>query len=645
MTSYPLLFAPLRVGAVTLRNRVVNLPQGMGYTNRGLVEDEDVAYHRRRAIGGVGLVITGGTATDPASQDRTRNFIAAYDPAVVPGLRRRADAVHDAGAHIVGQIFNLGRYMAADAMTVPPLAPSPVRAPGLRYAPMAMGRAEIDDIVAAFVVSAKHLREAGCDGVEIHAAHGYLLAQFLSAATNRRDDEYGGSADGRRRLLIEVADAVRSACGPDFVVGVRMSADDEWPAGTTVDECHEHAAGLLDRVAIDYLSLAVGLRGTYVKDSSEPEGAALDRIAAVKADLPVPVVASQRIRHPELAERALRAGQADLVGMARALIADPDWAVKAARGEAGRIRLCVGAVQDCRSHLVGGLRCMVNADVSNEVAAARSADARVAGSVAVIGAGPAGLEVARRAAARGMRVTVYEAAESPGGQVRLAAGMAGRSELLDHITYLTGESRALGVTVHYGQRLDLESAAALTSDHIVVATGATGAPIAGDGVTVWDVLTTTPTAERVVIVDDGLGDWSTLTAAWRLAEQGSAVTIATPAGSAVTGVPGESQAGVRARLRAAGVTWLLDVTVKSTSDDGVGLERLGTGETIELPADLVVTATGRQPVDTLWRELRERRPGVLAVGDVLTPRTIGNAIRDTVRVVDLISAAEPVVAP
>lgn len=637
MTSYPLLFSPLRVGAVTLRNRVVNLPQGMGYTNRGRVEDEDVAYHRRRALGGVGLVITGGTATDPASQDRTRNFVAAYDPAVVPGLRRRADAVHDAGAHIVGQIFNLGRYMAADAMTVPPLAPSPVRAPGLRYAPMAMGRAEIDDIVAAFVVSARHLRDAGCDGVEIHAAHGYLLAQFLSAATNRRDDEYGGSPDGRRRLLTEVADAVRTACGPDFVVGVRLSADDEWPGGTTVDECHEHAVGLLDRVAIDYVSLAVGLRGTYVKDSAAPEGAALDRIAAVRADLPVPVVASQRIRHPGLAERVLRDGQADLIGMARSLIADPDWAVKAARGEAERIRLCVGAVQDCRSHLVGGLRCMVNADVSNEVAAAR-ADTRASGSVAVIGAGPAGLEVARRAATRGMTVTVYEAADAPGGQVRLAAGMAGRAELLDHIEYLSGELRNLGVTVHYGHRMDVESAAALTADTIVVATGATGVP--HDRMTVWDVLTApSPTAERVVVLDDGLGDWSTLTAAWRLAEQGSAVTIATPSGSVLAGVPGESQADVRARLRAAGVTWLLDVTVKSTSDDRVELDRLGTGETIELPADLVVVATGRQPVDTLWRELRDRRPGVLAVGDALTPRTIGNAIRDTVRVVDLMAVA------
>lgn len=596
-------------------------------------------------------MITGGTATDLASQDRTRTFVELYDPAVVPGLRRRADAVHDAGAHIVGQVFNLGRYMAADAMTVPPLAPSAVRAPGVRFAPMAMGRPEISDVVAGFRRSALHLREAGCDGVEIHAAHGYLLAQFLSAATNWRDDEYGGSAQRRRRILLEVADTVRAACGPEFVVGVRLSADDQVPGGTTVDECQEHALGLLRHVPVDYVSLAVGLRGTYVKDSSQPEGAALDRIAAVKAALPVPVLASQRIRRPEQAEQVLRAGQADLVGVARALIADPDWTAKARRGEAHRIRLCVGDLQDCRSHLAGGLRCMVNAEVSNEVAAARATGhGRTGGrSLAVVGAGPAGLEVARRAALSELSVTVYEAADQPGGQVRLAARMAGRAELMDFVTYLTGELDALGVPVRYGERLDVKSATALTEDHIVVATGSTGAPAsartdlppsaAGVHVlTVWDLLHADPAmgAGKVVILDDGLGDWATLTAAWRLAASGSSVTIATAAGSVMAGVPAESQAGVRGRLRAAGVRWLLDVAPRTWSASAVGLERIGTGESVELPADVVVVATDRQPTDRLWRALRACRPGALAVGDARTPRTVGNAIREAWHAVERI---------
>ena len=642
-TPYPTLFSPIRIGSVTLRNRIVNLPQGMGYTNSGLVVDEDIAYHRRRALGGVGLVVTGGTATDPTSTDRTRNFVEMYDDRVLPGLRQRAEAVHGAGAHIVGQIFNLGRYMAADAMNVPPLGPSALRAPGLRFAPMAMGEAEIDSVIDGFRRSARNLQEAGCDGAEIHGAHGYLLAQFLSAASNQRDDGYGGNAARRRRLLQEVAQAVRAECGPDFVVGVRLSADDEFPGGTTLEEAHENAAALLDRVQVDYVSLAVGIRGTYVKDSSEPQTAALDRIAAVKAGLPVPVLASQRFRRPEQAEQALRAGQADLIGLARALIADPDWAVKAARGGAERIRTCVGDLQDCRSHLSGGLRCMINAEVGNELAAARqAARPRDRGRrVAVIGAGPAGLEAARCAAESGMDVTVYEAGAEPGGQLRLAARMDGRAELLDFVTYLSGELRAVHVHVHYGTIIATADAVALDADFLIVATGSVGAPLTarvdlpepagGARVhTVWDVLTgpAPASAAEAVLIDDGLGDWAMLSAAWRLAAAGTRVTIASAAGSVLGGVPGESQAGLRRRLRGGGIGWLLDVAPRAIEPAAVRFERTGTGEDLEKPADLVVVASGQRPVDALWREVREIRPGVVAIGDAQTPRTVGNAVRD-----------------
>jgi 2,4-dienoyl-CoA reductase (NADPH2) len=341
----------------------------------------------------------------------------------------------------------------------------------------------------------------------------------------------------------------------------------------------------------------------------------------------------------------LAAGQADLIGMARALIADPDWAVKAQRGAAQRIRLCVGDVQDCRAHLSGGLRCMVNGDVSNEAAAGAGP---ASGSLAVIGAGPAGLETARRAAERGLTVTVHEASDEPGGQLRLAAGLAGRAELADFVTYLTGELTALGVPVEYGIRLDVDAAAALPADEIVVATGSVGAPLAartdlpppttGLAVrTVWDVLVAPPADPgRVVVLDDGLGDWATLTAAARLA--GTSVTIATAGGSVLAGVPGESQRGVRTRLRAAGVRWLTDVTPHEFTPTGVGLTRQGTGETVDLPADLVVVATGRRPADGLWRGLRERRSGVVAVGDVQAPRTVGNAVRDAWHAVERILA-------
>lgn len=639
VTAYPTLFSPLRVGRITLRNRVVNLPQGMAYTNRGRVEEEDVEYHRRRAAGGAGLIVTGGTAVAGSSQSRTRNFVEAYNPAVVDGVRRRSEAVHAAGAHIVGQLFNLGREMAAEAMTDAPVAPSALRATGTRYAPMAMTAEHITEMVDSFRVSARHFAQGGCDGVEIHAAHGYLLAQFLSPVSNRRDDAYGGDARRRARALIDTVRAVRAESGEDFLVGVRLSVDDEVAGGTDPAQCRETVDLLLDAVAVDYLSLAVGAKGTYVQDSSVPEGVALDRVAAVTRGLAVPTVASQRIRRPEQAERLLTDGVASLVGMARALIADPDWPRKAADGRPDRIRRCVGVMQDCRSHLSGGLRCTINPEVGHELDTARlrvNAFPRTAGtSIAVVGGGPAGLEFARRAAERGHRVRLIEAADRLGGQLLAAAKAPGRGELADFADYQCTELRRLGVTVNLASPVD--DLSTVDADLVVVATGATGAGVIGADpgrlpvpvASVWDVVHgRLPGADGpVLLLDDGRGEWASVTAALLLAAAGRPVTMATAAGSVVAGIPAESAALLRRRLRAAGVRWIVDATFTAHDGAAAVLSLNGTGDEVRVPAAAVVVESGRVPVDRLWREAPASRD-VHAIGDTRAPRTIGNAVRD-----------------
>jgi 2,4-dienoyl-CoA reductase (NADPH2) len=658
-TLFPHLLSPIAVGPVNLRNRVVLLPTGTGYTNRGCVEPEDIAYHTRRAEGGVGLIITGGTAAVPSSQTRSRGFVEAYNPDVIPGFRRRSDAVHREGARLFGQLFDLGRNQAAEMMTAVPLGPSPFRSPGHRFAPMTMGEQDIAAWVEAFAAAAANLVKGGYDGIEVHAAHSYLLAQFLSPATNHRDDGYGRGHAGRARLLLEAVHAVRRAAGAKMVVGVRLSVDDETTGGTTLADCLETVEALEKQTDVDYLSLAVGVLGSYVKDSSATEGVALERIATVKAATRLPVIASQRIRRPEQAERALRLHQADLIGLARALIADPDWLAKARQGEPERIRLCLGDMQDCRVHLSGGLRCIANPSVGRETEIPDAGPPWIPGKrqtarhnrVVVIGGGPAGLECARRAAELGHAVVLYEQAAEVGGQLKLADQVASRRDVGDLVRYLAGELRFLGVTVHLSTPITAAEASALGADALlVIAAGATGGPLAGglwpgfaEGARagspgpaartarVWDVLTGSLQAEpgeRVVLLDDGTGDWPMITALDLLAQQGCLVTAITPGASIFRSVPSESIAGVQARLRALSVRWMSGTLDLTLTTEGVRFRQLGTDELITVKADRVIAETGRVPLDELWRQLRDAGCDVAVLGDCLTPRTVGNAMGD-----------------
>jgi 2,4-dienoyl-CoA reductase (NADPH2) len=646
LSAFEMLLSPITIGHVTLRNRVVLLPTGTGYTNRGRVEEEDIAFNVRRAEGGVGLIITGGTTTDSSSQNRGRVFIEAYDPDVVPGLRVRAEKVHAAGAMIFGQLFNLGRHHTSDVVAGVPLAPSALRSHLYPFAPMAMGEREISQVTEGFALSAHHMAEAGCDGVEIHAAHSYLLAQFLARSTNRRTDGYGGTQAGRARLLIETLRSVRAAVGHDFVVGVRLSVDDETVNGTTVEESLETVGLLENEGTVDYLSLAVGVRGKYVKDASNPDGVALERIGLVKRESKLPVIASQRIRRPGDAEEALRRGDADLIGMSRALIADPDWVNKVQSNTPARIRPCVGDMQDCRNHLAGGLGCMVNPSVGRQhvLDSSRGELPVTAPSlrVAVIGGGPAGLESARRTALQGHDVTLYEATSRLGGQVLLAALNPARGEFLEYISFLEAELAHLGVNVVTNRHLDVVDVADLRCDLIVIATGATGST-QGDterghvdsppSVALWDLLggADVSNSNDVVVLDDGSGDWPTLTGAILLSHVDRNVTIVTSSSSIVRTVPTESVAGVLDNVEKLDVRWLTSATAVTPFEGGLEVLRAGWSEPERLRADLVVEERGRTPNDELWRTLSKTSLGPpvwVAVGDCLSPRDISHAVRD-----------------
>jgi len=639
--EFPRLFSSFRLGSHDLRNRLVALPHGTSMVRDGVPTADDLEHFTRLARGGVGLIISGGTSVHPTSSLRSRKLVEAYNDEVLPALERRARVVHDEGATLFGQILHLGRELIGGDSDYAPSGPSTIKSPRDPFPPHELAVDEIEEIVAAFAHSAANLESAGYDGVEIQAAHGYLVAQFLSPATNQRSDAYGGSFDGRFRFLRLVVDAVRERCSPEFALGVRFSAEEEIPGGLTVDDTCRIAEELARVGGIDYLNVTHGTRGLYVKDMSSPDGVAVASAAKVKRASGLTTLVGQRIRGPHLAEDILRTAAADLVGMARGLIADPDLPRKAAEGRTAEIRTCIGVNQDCRDH-DPHLHCAINAEVGRSRPTTVGVRVDRPKSVYVIGGGPGGLEAARVAANRGHRVTVFERERLLGGQLRVAAAAPHRGTLIDIVDYLGRELKRLRVDVNLGAEITLEDLLAMPgeADTVILATGSAVVrqPIGGDqfAATVDDVLlgrVDLPVGGEAVVVDDGDGFWPAYNAAEKLALAGLRVTVVTPAMAAAARLPHESIGPLLRRLGESGVRLLPHHALVSASAGQVVVAALVGGEQSHLRADVLVWHAGRRVEDSLYREGRERVDlPLIPLGDCITPRQLGHAIADGYRV-------------
>jgi 2,4-dienoyl-CoA reductase (NADPH2) len=636
MSGYPHLFTPGAIGGVEIRNRIVQPPMGTGLIEGGRVTEREVAFQEERARAGVGLIVTGAAVVHPTSLFPVRIIVEAWDEDGIEALRRRVEAVQRHGARIFGQLAHLGRESPGGQTESVPMAPSPVPTPRDPSPPHEMSTAEVRMIVDAFGRSAANYQDAGYDGIEIHAGHGYLVAQFLSPAANLRSDAYrGDTIEGRTRLLRELVEEIRERCGAGYPVGMRLSADEETPGGLTLDDTREIVDAIQSTAPVDYVSLTAGMRGAYVKDATYAEGFTLGMAAVVKQEVDVPVIAAGRIRFPDLAERALAAGQVDFVAIGRGVIADPEWVTKAREGRAAEIRPCVGIVQDCRAAhgLVG---CAVNARAGRELAWGAPRRAAVSKRVVVAGAGPAGLEAARVAAESGHDVVVYEQADVTGGQLRIAAAGPTREELLDFVFYLERELSRLGVELRLETPATREAVLADEPDLVVSATGASPLepdfPFDADAnvVTVWDLLggAVKQLPARAAVLDDGGGFWHGVSAAEYLAERGSAVELLTPARGVALAIPHESLGGVLRRLRSNGVRFRPLVTVTSVRGTTVSLADAVTGEPDETEAELLVVRTMLRVNDDLLRELDGEVPALVAVGDCSAARRLSHAVLD-----------------
>ena len=638
-----LLFQPFRIGAVSLRNRIVMPPMGTRHTPGGLVSPEDLEWHAERAHGGVGLIITGGTSVHETSIFRGNRGLDAWRPEDVPRFRARVDAIHAAGAKVFGQLLHLGRETIGGQPEFAQFAPSAVRSPRDPFVPHEMTRAEVLAIVDAFLVSARNQLTAGYDGLEIHAAHGYLVAQFLGASTNRRTDEFGGdTAVERMAFLRLILERIRSECGSGFPLGVRLSAHEETSDGIQLDDTLAVVRELTRAGLADYLSITRGMRGSYIKDNTWPFAVAADEARAVKVVTELPVLVTGRIVRPQHAEAILAQGAADLVGVGRGLIADAEWAAKARDPKLGAIRPCIGFVQDCRM-AEGGAACAVNAAAGREAQfGTRVARPRSGARVVVVGGGPGGLEAARLAAERGASVTVLEAEPTIGGQIVRAARGPLREGLMGFIDYLGSELRRLGVEVQTGRPASADDVAELAPDFVVVATGATYSRVemAGNDQTnvlsVWELLdgSTRALAGNAVVVDDGTGFWPSISAAELLIAVGVRVTFVTPAASVAAAIPHESVPRLHARLRGAGTTYRPFTVVDRVLRGAVVLRDGTTGAMDKVPADHVVVLTSPVSQDSLLKELSNRGLAARAIGDAVAPRRITAAVLEANRLIE-----------
>jgi 2,4-dienoyl-CoA reductase-like NADH-dependent reductase (Old Yellow Enzyme family) len=638
---FPHLFSAINVGTLRLRNRIVAASTLTGFAEGGLPSERHVQFYGGLARGGAALIVTESTPVHPTGVSLERE-IWGFDPRVVPGLRRIAEVVHREGARVLGQVWHCGRQATSRASGLALWAPSAVACPVNREVPKAMTQSEIRELVEGFARTSAHARQAGFDGVEIAAGHGYLIHQFLSPLSNFRDDAYGGNAENRRRLLFEVLDAIRERCGEDFSVCVRLSADELLPGGFSIEDTKGLVRLLAGRGDVSLLSISAGTHasvGQMVGDWSVPRGNLTYLAKAVRLSTQVPVIVAGRIVEPVQAEAILDAGEADLIGMSRALLADPFWPLKARSGQASQTRPCI-ACNECENLLFQGvpISCAVNPSLSVDDSPLEPAMRSMRPyRVVVVGGGPAGLEAARAAALRGHRVSLLEAETELGGQVRILLRLANRAEFGTILAFLIRELSRLGVDVRLSCRADRETIEALEPDLVVVTTGSTSQPYAipNDGsihmINVEESMTaaTQDGGKRLVVVDAGAHHQRLLAAAEFQTSMGMEVHVVTPSSAIGIDISPISLGGILERLRAGGCrVWPL-VELHSIRGGNARLQDVPSGRRWTLRrVDRVIVAGPGRPNDSLVPALQGNPFRVVAAGDCVAPRGLQDAIRE-----------------
>jgi 2,4-dienoyl-CoA reductase-like NADH-dependent reductase (Old Yellow Enzyme family)/thioredoxin reductase len=638
MHQFIRLFKPLEARGTVLRNRIVLPAMNTNYADPdGSVSEKFTRFYVERGKGGAGLLIVSSAYIDRAAKKRVGSLILD-DDVFIPKLKGLTDAVHATGAKIFQQLNHNGRLLSSSKDLKTNFAggavgPSPVPHLLTGEVPHVLTKEEIAYMVEKFAQAARRAKEAGFDGVEIHGSHGYLINQFYSVYSNRREDEYGGSLENRMRFPLEVYRRARALTGERFLICYRLNVKDYAPVETPLEDLIALAMRL-ENEGVDFLHFSAGNSETpaFVLGLTPP-GSALpgcnaDLTGAVKVHLKVPVIAVGRITTPELAEQILREGKADMVAMGRALIADPYLPQKALRGEPHTIRRCIGCNQGCMDRLTQekGISCIHNPEVGRE---GELSMAQRPKKVWVIGGGPSGMEAALVAALRGHRVELFEKRESLGGQCMLAAVPPGKEDFDAVREFLEGELKRREVPVHTKVEVTAEKVAQEKPEVVILATGSIPLVpdlpgIRGGNVTnAREVIEGKPVGQKVVVVGGGLVGVET---ALFLSAGGKRVVVIEMLDEIGRDAGSLNRARLKEELRKTDIevrcrTKLLRVDEKSIDvESDNGIETIG--------AETIVIAVGAKSENPLLPELKRIVSEVYAVGDCASPRDMLAAINE-----------------
>lgn len=646
MTSaFPHLFAPLQIRGKRLKNRIMSSGHDTSMPTDNLVNEQLIAYHRARAEGGVGLIVLQVAGVHDSAR-YTSHVLMATDDACIDGYRRLAETCHAHGTVVLSQIFHPGREImeSADGLLAVAYAPSAVPNERFRVMPRALDQDMIDEIIQGYADAARRLHQAGLDGVELVASHGYLPAQFINPRVNRRTDGYNGELEQRLRFIREILGAMRASTDADFIIGLRISADERDPEGLTEDE--SLAAVQLLQGQLDYVHIVAGTSASlggavHIVPPMAVEAAYLAREAGTfKAKLSIPLFVTGRINQPQEAEAIIAKGQADVCGMTRALICDPQMPNKSDSGRAEDVRACIACNQACIGHFHKGLpiSCIQHPETGRELLYGQPKPSARSKRILVVGGGPAGMKAAAVAAQRGHHVTLYEASAQLGGQIQLAQLLPRRSEFGGASTNLQREMQLAGVEVVRNTRVDRALIERENPDHVIIATGAQpywpNFERGGDlqVVDAWQVLRDEVQLGRSVVVADWRCDWIGPGIAERLVRAGHQVQLAVNGTHCGESLPLYVRDQMAGELHKLAVPIIPYARLYGCDDSTVYLQHTASGEPMLLEnVDSLVLCQGHRSVDDLGQQLKGLVP-FQRIGDCLAPRTVEEAIHEGLKV-------------